>query len=252
MRIEIAVSPRTIVKYLTIGVIFFTSIGTAIQICKYVFNYKDEWMNLFNLDRELNFPTWYSALMIAGCALLLKIIATGKKQRGDRYTKDWQLLSLIFGFLAIDEVVSIHEIFIIPELSEALNLPWFLHSAWVIPGIIFLAWFARRYSGFVRHLPFKSRQQFILAGCIYVGGALIMEMIGSHFAESLSQQHIIYALTTTVEEFLEMMGIVTFIYALLFYLGQWSQQLNLQIDILDVTAKSKQRNFSRSPDKRSL
>jgi len=244
MRIEIAVSPRTIVKYLMIGVIFFTLVSTGIQICKYVFDYKDEWMNLFNLDRELNFPTWYSALMLAACAVLLKIIAVGKKQQGDRYTKDWQLLALIFSFLALDEVVSLHEIFIIPELSEALNLPWFLHSAWVIPGIVFVGWFARRYSKFVRHLSLESRRHFILAGCIYVGGALIMEMIGSHFAESLSQQHIVYALIATLEEFLEMMGIVMFIYALLFYIGQWSQQLDLQVNILGTPAKSKKRNFS--------
>ena len=244
MRIEIAVSPRTIVKYLMMGVIFFTLVSTGIQICKYVFNYRDEWMNLFNLDRELNFPTWYSALMIVLCAVLLRIIALGKKQQGDRYTKDWQLLSVIFGFLALDEVVSLHEILIIPELSEALHLPWFLHSAWVIPGTLFTIWFIRRYSKFVRHLAPESRQHFVLAGCIYIGGALIFEMIGSHFAESLSQQNIVYALIATVEEFLEMTGIVTFIYALLFYIGRWSQQLDLQVNILGISSKSDRHNFS--------
>lgn len=232
MQLKITAFPRIIARYLMIGVIFFTIVGVVIQIGKYVFNYQDEWLNLFNVDRELNFPTWYSALMIAFCAVLLKIIATGKKQQGDRYTKDWQLLSLIFWFLAIDEIVSIHEILIIPEVSQALNLPWFLHSAWVIPGMIFVAWFARRYSKFVRHLPAKSRLHFIFAACIYVGGALIMEMIGSYFAESLSQQNIIYALTTSVEECLEMTGIVMLIYSLLYYLGQWAHQLDLQIDIL--------------------
>lgn len=233
MQLKITAFPRIIARYLMIGVIFFTIVGVVIQIGKYVFNYQDEWLNLFNVDRELNFPTWYSALMIAFCAVLLKIIATGKKQQGDRYTKDWQLLSLIFWFLAIDEIVSIHEILIIPEVSQALNLPWFLHSAWVIPGMIFVAWFARRYSKFVRHLPAKSRLHFIFAACIYVGGALIMEMIGSYFAESLSQQNIIYALTTSVEECLEMTGIVMLIYSLLYYLGQWAHQLDLQIDILE-------------------
>lgn len=233
MQLKIRAFPRIIARYLMIGVIFFTIIGAVIQICKYVFNYQDEWLDLFNVDRELNFPTWYSALMIAFCAVLLKIIAMGKKQQGDRYTKDWQLLSLIFWFLAIDEIVSIHEILIIPEVSQALHLPWFLHSAWVIPGMIFVAWFARRYSKFVRHLPTKSRLHFIFAACIYVGGALIMEMIGSYFAESLSQQNIIYALTTSVEECLEMTGIVMLIYSLLYYLGQWAHQLDLQIDILE-------------------
>ncbi|MEL6927653.1 MAG: hypothetical protein AAFO95_03345 [Cyanobacteria bacterium J06600_6] len=243
MRIAIAVSPRTIVKYLMMGVVFFTLIGIGIQICKYVFDYKDEWMKLFNLDRELNFPTWYSALMLVSCSALLRIIAIAKKQQSDRYTKDWRLLSVIFSWLAIDEVVSIHEILIIPELSEALNLPWFLHSAWVIPGIIFVIWFGRRYSKFVRHLPPKSQQHFVLAGCLYVGGALVLEMIGSHFAESMSQQHIAYALIVVLEEFLEMTGIVIFIYGLLFYLSQWSQQLDLQIEIADPSPRLKRHNF---------
>jgi hypothetical protein len=243
MQLKITTSPRTTARYLMIGVIFFTIIGVVIHICEYVFNYQDEWLNLFNVDRELNFPTWYSALMIAFCAVLLKIIATGKKQQGDRYTKDWQLLSLIFWFLAIDEIVSIHEILIIPEVSQALHLPWFLHSAWVIPGMIFVAWFGRRYSKFVRYLPAKSRQHFIFAACLYVGGALIMEMIGSYIAESVGQQNIIYALTTSVEECLEMTGIVMLIYALLYYLGQWIHQLDLQIEILEPSSKPDQHHI---------
>ena len=238
MQIKIAVSPRTIVRYLLAGVFFFTVVSTGIQICKYVFDYRDEWMDLFNLDRELNFPTWYSALMLGSCAILLRIIAVGKKQQGDRYTKDWQLLSVIFCWLAIDEVASIHEILIIPEVSEALNLPWFLHSMWVIPGIVFVAWFAKRYSKFVRHLPADSQKDFIIAGCTYVGGALIMEMIGSHFAESIGQQHIVYALIATGEELLEMIGIVLFIRALLYYLNRWAKRLDFQIDILEPSLRN--------------
>ena len=237
MQIKIAVSPRKIIKYLAIAVIFFTVISTGIQISKYVFNYREDWMDLFNLDRELNFPTWYSALTIVFCAILLRIIALGKKQQGDRYARDWQLLSVIFFILAIDEVVSIHEILIIPEVSDALNLPWFLHSMWVIPGTIFVVWFARRFGKFVRHLPFKSRRQFILAACTYIGGALVMEMVGSHFAESIGQQHILYAAIATVEEVLEMTGIIMFIYALLHYLSQWTSTLDLQLNILDPSPK---------------
>ena len=238
MQIKIAVSPRTIIRYLLAGVFFFTVVSTGIQICKYVFDYRDEWMDLFNLDRELNFPTWYSALMLGFCAILLKIIAVGKKQQSDRYTKDWQLLSVIFCWMAIDEVLSIHEILIIPEVSEALNLPWFLHSMWVIPGIIFVAWFAKRYSKFVRHLPSDSKRHFIIAGCTYVGGALIMEMLGSYFAESIGQQHIVYALIATVEELLETIGVVLFIRALLHYLYKWAERLNLQIDILEPSLRN--------------
>ena len=243
MQIKIVVFPRTIVRYLFAGVIFFTVVSTGIQICKYVFDYRDDWMKLFNLDRELNFPTWYSALMLGFCAILLKIIALGKKQQGDRYTQDWQLLSVIFWWLAIDEVASIHEILIIPEVSEALNLPWFLHSMWVIPGVVFVVWFGKRYSKFVRHLSVDSKRHFTIAACIYIGGALIMEMLGSHFAESIGQQHLVYASIATGEELLEMIGIVLFIRALLYYLNRWAEQLNLQIDILEPSLNHQSRRF---------
>lgn len=246
MQIKIAVNPRTVVKYLVMVMIFFAIVSTGIQICKYVFDYRDDWMQLFNLDRELNFPTWYSAFMLGFCAVLLKIIAVGKKRQSDRYTKDWQLLSLIFCLMAIDEIVSIHEILIIPEVSEALNLPWFLHSMWVIPGVVFVAWFCKRYRKFVQHLPTKSKQHFIVAASIYIGGALIMEMIGSHFAESQGQQQLLYALIATVEEVLEMTGIITFIHALFYYLSKWSNQLELQIDILDSSLKSKDTKSHRN------
>ena len=231
MQIKLSLSPGTVVKYLMIGVIFFTVVSTGIQISKYVFGYRQDWMSSLNLDREMNFPSWFSTFMIGFCSILLKIIATGKKQQGDRYTKDWQLLSFIFLWLAIDELVSIHEILIIPQLSDALHLPWFLHSLWVIPGMVFVAWFARRYMRFVRHLPPNTRKHFVSAACVYIGGALVMEMVGSYFAEAQGQQHLTYALVATVEEFMEMVGIVMFIYGLLYYLGEWAKTVDLQIDI---------------------
>lgn len=237
MQIEIAISPRKIVTYLAMIAVFFAIVSTGIQISKYVFDYREDWMDLFNLDRELNFPTWYSALLLGFCGILLKMIALGKKQQKDRYTSDWQLLAVIFGLMAIDEIISIHEILIIPEVSEALNLPWFLHSMWVIPGTVFVLWFCQRFTRFLRHLSRISRRQFMSAACLYIGGALVMEMIGSHFAESIGQQHILYAAIATVEEILEMSGVILFVYALLVYLRQWTTNLTLQLNIQNHSPK---------------
>ena len=231
MRLKILVSPRAVVKYLAIAVVFLTLMSTGIQIGKYVFDYREDWTTMFNLDRELNLPTWYSSFMLGTCSILLRIVAVGKRQQGDRYTKDWQLLSLIFCLLAIDEVLSIHEILIIPEVSKALNLPWFLHSMWVIPGTIFVLWFARRYWKFSLHLPYQSRKHFFSAAFLYVGGALIMEMIGSYIAEAQGQQNLLYAMTATLEEVMEMTGLIVFIYGLLCYLRWWLDKLNLEITI---------------------
>ncbi len=231
MQLKISISPRAIVKYLAIAVIFLSLMSTGIQIGKYVFDYRADWTTMFNLDRELNLPTWYSSFMLGACSILLRTIALGKKQQGDRYTKDWELLSRIFWLLAIDEVLSIHEILIIPEVSEALNLPWFLHSMWVIPGTVFVLWFARKYWKFSFHLPYQSRQHFFLAAFLYVGGALIMEMVGSYIAEAQGQQNLLYAMTATLEEIMEMTGLIVFIYGLLCYLRRWSDKLDLEITI---------------------
>jgi len=66
---------------------------------------------------------------------------------------------------------------------------------------------------------------------------LILEMVGSHFAESLGQLHIVYALITTAEECCEMVGIVVFINALFNYLNQWANPFALQIEILSPSSK---------------
>ncbi len=233
MQIKLSLSPRIIALRLTIGVIIFAVISTGIQISKYVYDKRADWMDTFNLDREMNLPTWYSALMLAFCAVLLGIIAAGKKTEGNRYHHHWKLLATIFWFLAIDEVLTIHEVLIIPEVAEFLRLPWFLHSMWVIPATILVALFIKKYWRFTQQLPAQSRYHFILAAAIYIGGALVMEMIGSHYAEFDGQQRLTYALIATAEEIMEMMGTIIFIYGLLTYIRQWANNLQLQINIAD-------------------
>lgn len=221
MQRKITISPINLTRRLLVGVLFLTVVSVAIQICKYVFNYRAGWMAMFNLDREWNFPTFYSASMLAFCAVLLRAIAVGKKMQSDRYYRHWQILSIIFWILAIDEVLSIHEILIVPDLAKALKLPWFLHSMWVIPGTIVVIIFAKQYWKFTFHLPKQSRYHFILAAIVYIGGALGMEMVGSYIAESQGQQHLTYALIANLEEVMEMLGTIVFIYGLLFYIGRW-------------------------------
>ena len=69
---------------------------------------------------------------------------------------------------------------------------------------------------------------------LYIGGALGMEMVGSYYAELEGQQHLTYALLTSLEEAMEMMGTVVFIYGLLFYIERWTQKLQVQIKILEA------------------
>ena len=70
MQLKISIKPSSIVRYLIIGVIVLTIFSIGIQIGKYVFDYRESWTRMFNLDREMNIPTWYSALMLLFCALV--------------------------------------------------------------------------------------------------------------------------------------------------------------------------------------
>lgn len=231
MQLKLSINPRTLSIRLSIGVMIFAVISTKIQISKYVYGYRSDWMDTFNLDREMNLPTWYSALMLAFCAILLGIIAAGKKTECDRFYRQWKLLSTLFWFFAIDEVLTLHEVLIIPEVANALRLPWFLHSMWVIPATILVAIFIKKYWRFTQNLPKQSRLHFVLAASLYIGGALLMEMVGSYFAELQGQQHLPYALIATLEEVMEMSGIIIFIYGLLVYIRQWSNNFGIEVHV---------------------
>ena len=71
-------------------------------------------------------------------------------------------------------------------------------------------------------LPDKTRLVFFMSGALYVGGAIGFELIEGCFVEQQRIDNLIYSLTysmlITVEESLEMGGVILFIWALLVYL----------------------------------
>ncbi len=231
MSYYLKISPKTVIKSLTLIVILLALISLPIQIGKYVFDYRAAWTRMFNLDREMNLPTWYSAFILAFCALLLRIIAIAKKTQRERYSRHWNFLSLLFLFLAFDELFQIHEIFIIKDISRML--PGVFYSVWVIPYGIGLIIFAQKYWKFTRDLPDRTRFHFILAAILYIGGALGMEMVGSYWTDLEGQQNLVYALMATLEEVMEMMGIIILIYGLLNYIKEWHNHLKINIKIIE-------------------
>ena len=182
---------------------------------------------LFRLDEESNLPTFYSALSLGMCSILLAIIAYQKKANNSHYTKHWKFLSLLFLLLAVDEIAMMHEILTV--LRKPLNASGFFYFTWVIPAFIFLLVFTVTFISFLKSLPQKIRNLFILSGVIYVGGAIGVEMIGGYHSEMYGENNFAYGIITTVEESLEMMGILVFIYSLLFYLQNYLEKINLSI-----------------------
>lgn len=92
----------------------------------------------------------------------------------------------------------------------------------VVPGRVFsllVLLLAVTYWRFLLHLPFRSRMLFLTSAVVYVGGALGMEMVGGWYAQNYGSGNLSYVAIATLEETLEMLGVVIFIYALLRYLA---------------------------------
>ena len=229
---QVQLSLRRLVIILLVVLTILAIASSAVQVGKYVYDYREDWTRMINMDREMNLPTWYEAALLAGSAFLLGLIATRKQELADRFSQDWRLLSRIFYFLAFDEVAGIHELFIIPDLADRLNLPWFLHSTWVIPGSIAVGLFVRRFWRFARHLDRHSRRWFIGSLSCFVFGIIGMEMVGSTYAQWQHQQSLGYAMLATLEEVIEVLGMIAFIYSLLNYLRRLQGYINIEIKLL--------------------
>lgn len=171
--------------------------------------------SLFHLDREQNFPTWFSTLILFTSSLLLFIIHGIISEI--KPNKFWLFLSIIFLYLSADEMVSLHERLIVP-LRHTLNLTGIFYYGWIVVGLIFVCFVGILSIPFLRKLPKKASTHFVLAGAIYVLGAIGMEMVGGYLESLQLQYTVLYVTIITIEETLEMSGIIFFNYALVRYL----------------------------------
>jgi hypothetical protein len=124
---------------------------------------------------------------------------------------------VLFFALSLDEAAGIHELVIGP-LRSLLNASGVSHYGWVLPAVPVLVVLIAAYSGFLRHLPRDSRLLFLVAGALYVIGVIGIDMAAGYFVDREAAPRLIEFALTTVEELVENVGIVTFIYALLFHI----------------------------------
>lgn len=183
----------------------------------------------FNLDAEANIPTYFSTMILFFSAVLLGMIALFKKKESDPYAFHWAVLSLIFFVMSIDEAAAIHEMSIKP-LRSLLGAGGFFHYTWIIAGAVFFVIVVIMFLKFWLHLPYRTRILFALAALCYVSGAIGFEGISGFYKDVNKVIDFTYILITTVEETLELIGIVLFIYALLRYLVSSYPRVRIHIN----------------------
>jgi len=179
--------------------------------------------------------TWYSTVVLLFSSILLATIRFAKIKAGASNVIYWTVLSVVFLFLSLDEASGIHNI-----AFDFLFTNQHYHFSWVIPGAIFTIIFALSYLKFLFNLPPKTRNLFLFAGLIFVSGSIGLETIANEYVglgkdaylkNSYDPHGITYAVISTFEEFLEMIGIVIFIYALIDYISAYiTREVILKIE----------------------
>ncbi|MBO6798544.1 hypothetical protein [Maricaulis sp.] len=179
----------------------------------------DAWglVTLFHFDREQNLPTLYSVLLLLGGSMLAFFHA-----RNDGLVEidrsGWVLIAAILLFLAIDEFASIHER-VDAALHYYIESGFLPYAAWPLPYAA-----AAALAGW-RLLPWLVRQNrrlilaLLVAGSVYVSGAAGVELIAGEYIATIDPDRsgvvdLKRDLLATVEESLEMMGLMLMFWAL--------------------------------------
>jgi hypothetical protein len=248
---------KTIVRALILAVLLITLAGLAARFALYMWGEEEllQPLRIFDVGEERSIPTWFESVQFLLCSILLAVVAIAKKQRSDRYSLHWSVLSIILLLLSLDEVASIHQA--IGQQSERLlhNTTGFIPSGpitffWVVPGAAFVFIVLLAYLRFLAHLPQTTRRLFLFAGALFVLGALGIEMlsaqvvsssggIANFFGTALALPRgsasaipkILVGLQTSVEEMFEMLGLTVFVYALLAYIRSYVEDINARVRI---------------------
>jgi hypothetical protein len=181
----------------------------------------------FNLDGETNLPTYFSSFLLALCAGLLLLIARRIRETRRPMAAYWRVLGWMFLAMSFDEFSSLHEKVGTYIKGHVTPMHGVFYSPWVIAGLPFVAVLGAVYMRFLLRLPARFRIGFVLAGSIYVGGALGMEMLDGWYADIHGYENWTYVLLTTIEEAMEMAGAIVFAKYLRRYLADDGVEVRL-------------------------
>lgn len=168
----------------------------------------------FDIDGEGSVPAWFGAMLLSASGALFWIAAGTSRE--PRRVSAWRALSLLFVLLSCDEVASLHETFGF-WLAPRIGAEYFNVYTWLLAGIPFVAALGLALRGFLRALPPATRAGMFLAAGLYLGGAIGVELVEAVIDEA-THGTLLFTLVASVEEFLEMAGLIVLIGTLLRHL----------------------------------
>ena len=181
----------------------------------------DDWLyiSFFDLDEEESIGTWFSALILFAAGQLALLQARYVRRDSQGWHGWWLLLAIGFHLLSLDEVAAFHE-FVNTVVED---------THWTTFGAVIVVVVGAAYLPFLWSLPARTRWLFIVSGAIYVGGAVGVEWATIWYEDNDQLDTLAYNLWNAVEEFMEMAGVILFIYTLLGHIAEHSKTTSLNI-----------------------
>lgn len=230
---RIAINIDRVFRWHLICIGFFAAADVFVVACFELFGFgrMKGLTRLFSLDAEQNPPTLFSAGALVLTAAVCWLCAT-QSEKSERAF--WKPMAVVFAYLAVDEAVSVHELLVQPA-REFFHAGGAFAFTWVIPYGIALIVFLFFISGPLIRIPAKTRTGLVLAGIVFVTGAMGFEMIEAWVKYSAvtpwMTQSMAFSICVLCEESLEMLGIALALRTCLRHLTQRSGSVAVTVAI---------------------
>ena len=168
---------------------------------------------LFFLDAEKTVPAWFSSCMLWTSGIGVLVISALEQDKF--FKKYWFIIGLSLLYVSLDEMISLHEHgskIVDSFIFRNIQLPDFLYFSWVIPAMVLILIFFVYLIPFFANLERQIRLLLYVSASIYLFGAVCCEMFGGYFA--VNSMETFYRFACTLEETLEMIGVVVFFHVI--------------------------------------
>ena len=173
----------------------------------------------FLLAREANPSTWFAALLLGGTALAAYVGGAGRPD-----ARTWRVVAAIFLVMSLDEVGTFHE-----WLGAVPVVPGIGSRGWAGAGVVLAAVVGFRLFRWVLTLDTALRFALLAGAVVFLGGAVGFEVAAGEW-ETAHGRDTGFWLLSSVEENLELAGVLLVLRAVLEHLAARATPVAVRVD----------------------
>jgi hypothetical protein len=169
----------------------------------------DRGMRFLNLDADQSLISFYSGALILVAALTTLGLGLCHRRIGSDQARYWLMLAAVLLYMSMDEMISFHETTGHVLWRRGVVPDSLLFANWLVFGIPVALAVGLLFLRFLRMIERPLAARFILAGGIFLGGAIGMELIANLLYIRQAPTGL-YLLETVLEEGSELIGMTLY------------------------------------------